>query len=51
MDVSRKAHLRAFVELDVRVGGAFRVDMHIDEADTIHTHPMVSIRDWVVLSR
>ena len=27
----------SFVELDVRVGGAFRVDMHIDGADTIHT--------------
>jgi uncharacterized protein YndB with AHSA1/START domain len=27
----------SFVELDVRVGGAFRVDMHVDGADTIHT--------------
>ena len=27
----------SFVELDVRVGGAFRVDMRIDGADTIHT--------------
>ncbi len=27
----------SFVELDVRVGGAFRVDMHIDGADWIHT--------------
>jgi uncharacterized protein YndB with AHSA1/START domain len=27
----------SFVELDVRVGGAFRVDMQTDGADTIHT--------------
>ena len=27
----------SFVELDVRVGGAFRVDMHIDEEDVVHT--------------
>jgi uncharacterized protein YndB with AHSA1/START domain len=27
----------SFVELDVRLGGAFRVDMHTDGADTIHT--------------
>jgi uncharacterized protein YndB with AHSA1/START domain len=27
----------SFVELDVRVGGAFRVDMHVDGVDTIHT--------------
>ena len=27
----------SFVELDVRVGGAFRVDMHIGEEDVVHT--------------
>lgn len=27
----------SFVELDVRVGGAFRIDMHIDKIDTVHT--------------
>jgi uncharacterized protein YndB with AHSA1/START domain len=27
----------SFVELDVRVGGAFRIDMHIDGTDTVHT--------------
>ena len=27
----------SFVALDLRVGGAFRVDMHIDGADMIHT--------------
>src|SRR5438067_10143238 len=27
----------SFVELDVRVGGAFRIDMHIDGTDMVHT--------------
>ena len=27
----------SFAELDVRVGGAFRVDMHIGEEDVVHT--------------
>ena len=27
----------SFAELDVRVGGTFRIDMRIDEADTVHT--------------
>lgn len=27
----------SFVELDVQVGGAFRIDMHTDGADTVHT--------------
>lgn len=27
----------SFVEFDVRIGGAFRVDMRVDGADTVHT--------------
>ena len=27
----------SFVELDVRVGGAFRIDMHIEGAEVVHT--------------
>ncbi len=27
----------SFVELDVQVGGAFRIDMHIEGTDTVHT--------------